>query len=209
MGDLKDNMTKIKICGLRCTEDAEYVNTLKPEYCGFILTPGFKRSITRETAAEIAGRLDAKILRVGVFVNDDGAVIEQYIKSGIIQAVQLHGSESPEFARKLKKALFVPIIKAIKVTCEEDVLKAADYPADIVLFDNGTGTGESFDRRVFGAAIKKYSGPEFFIAGGLNPSNVAEALQFNPSGVDVSGGVEKNGFKDFELMRDFIRAVRS
>ncbi|MCR5311815.1 MAG: phosphoribosylanthranilate isomerase [Lachnospiraceae bacterium] len=202
-------MAKIKICGLRRTEDAEYVNTLEPEYCGMILTPGFKRSITRETAAEIASGLDAGIIRVGVFVNDEGAVIEKYVKSGIIQAVQLHGSESPEFARKLKKALFVPIIKAVKVTCEEDVLKAADYPADMVLFDNGTGTGESFDREIFRKAIKKYKGPEFFIAGGLNPSNVAGALEFDPSGVDVSGGVEKNGSKDFELMREFIRTVRS
>ena len=202
-------MAKIKICGLRRTEDAEYVNTLKPEYCGMILTPGFKRSITRENAAAIAARLDAGITCVGVFVNDDPEIIKQYVNSGTIQVVQLHGSESPEFARKLKKALFVPIIKAVKVTKEEDVLNAADYPADIILFDNGTGTGENFDRDIFGRAIKKYKGPEFFIAGGLNPGNVKEALQFNPSGVDVSGGVEKNGFKDFELIRDFIKEVRN
>ena len=100
-------MAKLKICGLKRLEDIEYVNELKPDYIGFILTPGFRRSINRKTANLLKKHLDKGINAVGVFVNDSKENIEYFTKNGIIDTIQLHGDETPEFC----KGFDVPVIK--------------------------------------------------------------------------------------------------
>ncbi len=100
-------MTKIKICGLQRIEDVEAVNKYLPDFIGFILTPGFRRSISRETAKKLKSALSPKIKAVGVFVNDDAENINSFVQSGIIDMVQLHGSESPEFCASIN----APVIK--------------------------------------------------------------------------------------------------
>ena len=86
-------MTKIKICGLMTPQDAAFVNAVQPDFAGMILSPGFRRTVTRETAAAIREALDTAIPAVGVFVDADPADIAAYVSSGIIQTVQLHGHE--------------------------------------------------------------------------------------------------------------------
>lgn len=100
-------MTKIKICGLRRAQDADYANALLPDYIGFVLTPGFRRSITAETAEKLKKRLSGRIRAVGVFVNDSAARINALYENGIIDLAQLHGSENPAFCAEIK----VPVIK--------------------------------------------------------------------------------------------------
>ena len=92
---------KIKICGLRRTEDIGYVNVLLPDYAGFILAGGFTRSIERKQAEEFAEKIDSRIKRVGVFVNQPASVVAEYINSGIIQYAQLHGDEDNIYIDKL------------------------------------------------------------------------------------------------------------
>ena len=95
--------TKIKICGLRRTKDIGYVNVLLPDYVGFILAGGFTRSIERKQAEEFAEKIDSRIKRVGVFVNQPASVVAEYINSGIIQYAQLHGDEDNLYIDKLYK----------------------------------------------------------------------------------------------------------
>ena len=195
-------MSKIKICGLRTLRDIDYVNELKPDYIGFILADGFRRSISSETAAELRARLNKGIKAVGVFVNDSAEKIASFLSSGIIDIVQLHGDESPEFCEKIN----APVIKYLK--CEKGVeAKTAEYEnaADFFLLDSGTGTGAAFDW----SAIPKTEKP-FFLAGGLGPENLKKAItQVNPYAVDLSSSVETDGRKDYEKIKKVMEIVRN
>ena len=92
-------MAKLKICGLKRVEDIDYVNELKVDYIGFILSAGYKRSIDFKTAQSLKNRLSKDIKAVGVFVDEDKKYIDYYIKNNIIDIVQLHGNEEPEFCK--------------------------------------------------------------------------------------------------------------
>ena len=100
-------MAKLKICGLKRVEDIDYVNELKSIIVGFILSGGYKRSIDFKTAQSLKNRLSKDIKAVGVFVDEDKKYIDYYIKNNIIDIVQLHGNEEPEFC----KGFDVPVIK--------------------------------------------------------------------------------------------------
>ncbi len=195
-------MSKIKICGLRTPRDIDYVNELKPDYIGFILADGFGRSISRETAAKLRSRLDGGIKAVGVFVNDSAEKIASFLSQGIIDIVQLHGNESPEFC----KAVNAPVIKYLK--CEKGIeARTAEYgdAADFLLFDSGTGTGNTFDW----SAIPKTETP-FFLAGGLGPENLKRAIEeVDPYAVDLSSSVETNGQKDYYKIKKVMEIVRN
>lgn len=192
-------MAKIKICGLRRQEDIDFVNTLKPDYIGFILTSGFRRSIDYETAKALKSRLDKSIKAVGVFVDEDINSINKYIDGGVIDIAQLHGSESAEFCSQIS----IPVIKVFK-PCDFD--KISEYDAvDYFLFDSGTGTGKAFDWR----EIPKTEKP-FFLAGGLDEGNVKTAVEnIKPYAVDASSSVETNGFKDFDKIKGFMEKVKN
>lgn len=190
-------MAKIKICGLRRTKDIRYVNELKPDYIGFILTPGFKRSITADTARTLKAALDTGIKSVGVFVDDDAGRINEYIAEGIIDLVQLHGKESPLYCAGIN----APAIKYF----EPDRLdKINDYDTAYFLFDSGTGTGKVFDWN----RIPRTDKP-FFLAGGLNPQNIPKAIaEINPYCIDVSSAVETDGVKDYNKIKQIMECVR-
>lgn len=202
-------MTKIKICGLRREIDAEYVNAVRPDFAGMILTPGFKRSIDEETARRISGLIDPKTETVGVFVNEKRDVILSCLERGIIDTVQLHGDETADYIAKIKQMTGCKVIKAVKIRSKDDIKAAAELPADFILFDNGTGTGQCFDWNILREELKGYTGPKFFIAGGINEENVKEAITFKPYAIDVSGGVETDGFKDPIKMRKLTEMVRN
>ncbi|SDZ80260.1 phosphoribosylanthranilate isomerase [Oribacterium sp. KHPX15] len=222
-------MTKIKICGLRRPEDIETVNKYHPEYVGFVFYKKSKRYVTEEEAEKLRALLDEKIISVGVFVNADKAEILRLMRKGIITVAQLHGNESEDYIRELKEELSKPgkfpeekeyrtdgeIIKAFVFKCPEavseiisrtsEILKEAEMSsADYILFDNGYGSGEAFDWSI----LRDFKKP-YFLAGGLNPENVSEAIEkLKPYAVDVSSGVETDGFKDAEKIRAFIDNVR-
>lgn len=198
-------MTKVKLCGLMSAEDAQNCNQVSPDIAGTILSPGFRRSVNAKTAREIRKALDDSIPLTGVFVNAQIAEIAAFAERGIIQIVQLHGDEDAAYIRDLRMVCPLPIIKAYRIAAAEDVRRAADSDADIVLLDSGTGTGKAFDHALLGAFPRPY-----ILAGGLTPQNVAEAIAaHHPYGVDTSSGIETDGVKDLAKMRDFTVNARS
>lgn len=197
-------MTKIKLCGLSRPCDIDFANALEPEFIGFVFTARSKRSVLPEMAARLKQLLDPKIQAVGVFVDEKPEVIADLSKSGIIDAVQLHGGEDEAYVRRLRRLIDIPIIKAFRIQSTADALAAERCSADHVMLDSGAGTGRAFDWTL----IRHFRRP-FFLAGGLSPENVSEALdRLHPFAVDVSSGIETNESKDRTKMAAFIAAVR-
>ena len=206
-------MTRVKICGLSRPEDIFQANKLKSDYIGFVFYPKSKRAVTQSQAALLKAMLDKEIKAVGVFVNADIAFIEKLAQLRIIDLVQLHGDEDSLYIQELRKRVYIPIIKAIRVQGEESLQNLRNYPVDFFLFDTYKpghygGTGERFNLELEGVTIPK----PFFIAGGLDASNVAQVIAQNPHAyaVDVSGGVEDSatGLKDAQKMADFVAQVK-
>lgn len=190
-------MAKIKICGIKRLEDIDYVNRLKPDYIGFILTDGFKRSITVNQARLFKSRLDKSIRAVGVFVNDDIEKINALVRDGVIDLVQLHGQETPEYCRKIN----APVIKYFNPDIFDSI---KNYDTDYFLFDSGTGTGKAFDWGV----IPKTDRP-FFLAGGINSQNIKQAIgAVNPYCIDVSSAAETDGVKDYNKIKQIMESMK-
>ena len=200
---------KIKICGLMTLEDVAAVNAAKPDYAGFVLAKS-RRRISREHARLLRMELDPSIRAVGVFVNELPQIVAGYLEDGIIDIAQLHGQEDEAYIRRLRERSGGKIIKAFSVESRKDVERAFASSADMVLLDHGKGgTGETFDWRLLEACSGKADKP-FFLAGGLNPENIPEAVQrYRPYGVDLSSAVETGGRKDREKILAAVAAVRS
>ena len=210
-------MTKVKICGLTRMEDIECANRLGPDFIGMVFYAKSKRAVTAEQAAALKTKLASTIKAVGVFVNNEINFIANLAQAGIIDIIQLHGDEDETYIRKLRETLpkpNVPIIKAIRVRNEASLQGLAAYPVDYFLFDTFKaglygGTGERFNLELESIHIPK----PYFIAGGLDASNIAEVIEANPKvfAVDVSGGVEDGttGLKDAQKMAAFVEQVRS
>lgn len=196
-------MTKIKMCGLRRPEDIEYANILRPDYIGYVFAKKSRRYVTPEKAQELTKLLREDITPVGVFVDEPIENVIALVESGAIRMVQLHGSESEDYAAELKER-GIPVIRAFKVSSEADIAAARSTCADYVLLDSGSGSGETFDW-----SLIKNVGRDFFLAGGLTADNAAEAVEkLRPYGVDASSCLETDGFKDFDKMKAFAEAVR-
>ncbi len=189
-------MAKIKICGLKRYEDIDYVNALRPDYIGFILTDGFKRSIDLELAQKLKSRLDGSIKAVGVFVNDNTDKINLAVSSKIIDLVQLHGNESPLYCSKINA-------EVIKCFTPEAFNRINEYDVSYYLFDAGTGTGTAFDWSKIPVTDKP-----FFLAGGIDKNNIKTAVcKINPYCIDVSSSVETNGYKDFKKIKEIMERL--
>lgn len=192
--------TLIKICGLRRPQDIDYVNAARPDMAGFILSPGYRRSIPPETAAGLRERLDPAIRAVGVFVDEDVDRIAEAASLCRLDLIQLHGGESDETIRALQGAMGLPVIKA---------MKAGDYdpdcPADMVLLDSGRGTGKVFDWSAVPPIVHK----RWLLAGGIGYDNAAEAIAaLHPDGLDFSSSVETDGVKDPEKIAAIVARIR-
>ena len=200
---MNDSMTRIKLCGMTREEDIACINRLQPQYVGFVFWPKSKRYVTRERALELRRLLLEGITPVGVFVDEDPAVIAGLYRDGIIAAAQLHGNESDADILALQ-ADGIPVIRAYKVTCEEDVQRAVASPADYIMFDPGKGDGAVFNWQLIRPVERPY-----FLAGGLTPENVGQAIAtLHPWAVDVSSGIESEGKKDALKMEAFVSQVR-
>lgn len=202
-------MTRVKICGLHSAEDVAIVRDLQPDFAGFICSPGFRRSVTKENILAWTKNFPANIKKVGVFVNEEPETVANYACEGVVDFVQLHGHEDAEYVWMLRNFLEradhpVNIIQAIAVKTEADVKRLEESEVDYVLLDSGRGTGKKFDWSL----VQKMRRP-FFLAGGITPDNVIEAVDtFHPYAVDVSSGVETDGKKDREKVQRLIAAVR-
>ncbi len=137
--------TMVKICGLRRPEDALAANLLKPDLAGFILTPGFRRSIDPEQAQRLRQILFPVIRTVGVFVDAPQEEILRAEEGGWIDMIQLHGKEDDSYIKKLAALTDLPIIKAFRIQEKRDLETAAASTAEWILLDSGNGTGKTFD----------------------------------------------------------------
>ncbi len=183
----------IKICGLRRAIDIEYVNKLKPDYIGFVFADS-KRKVNINEATLLKANLDKNIKAVGVFRNNDIELIRKAVENNIIDLIQLHGDEDDDYLLEVRRLTNLPIIKAYRDS------KYADY----LLFDNpDPGKGITFDWNSIN------TNKPYFLAGGLNINNLDDALKLNPYCIDVSTGVETDGYKDFNKMKEFIRRCRN
>ena len=197
-------MTRIKLCGLSRPADIKIVNSLCPEYIGFVFYEKSSRYVTPEKAVELKNLLSDRIKAVGVFVDEPLEKIVDLLDLGIIDIAQLHGNENDEYIKRLRELSKRPVIKAFRIKSKEDIKKAEGSLADFILLDSGQGSGEAFDWELL-RDIKR----DYFLAGGLDPYNVKDAVRIlHPYAVDVSSGIEKDHIKDERLMAAFVSAVR-
>lgn len=196
------NNIKIKFCGLFREEDIEYVNKLNPDYIDFVFAKS-KRQITKEKAIGLKNKLKSNIKVVGVFVDEDIEKIIDLLSNGVIDIAQLHGNEREEDIKNIKNKSKKQVIKAIRVTTSEDIESWKNSCADFLLLDNGQGTGKTFDWN----NIKNLNRP-FFLAGGLSIDNIKEAIEkVSPMAIDISSGIESNGVKDYEKMKEVMKIL--
>ncbi len=202
---------KIKFCGIRRKEDVEFCNALLPEYMGMILSSGFKRTISAEFAAELARQKNAAVKAVGVFVNETPEQIMNIANKTCIDIIQLHGDETAETVCEIKRLTGLPIWKAVRVRNEQDIRAAEKLGADRLILEGFApgkigGEGIKADWELLLATKPQIP---FFLAGGLTPENIKEGIAaVKPFGVDISGGIETDGVKDFEKMRKIVNIVR-
>ncbi len=196
-------MSKIKICGLSRKCDIDYVNELMPDYIGFVFAKS-RRQIDRRKAEKLREMLNENIQTVGVFVNEDINKVAYMANNSIIDMIQLHGSEDETYVKSLRYKTDAKIIKAFKINSYEDIKMANESDAEYILLDNGNGgTGESFDWGYVDNIDRPY-----FLAGGINESNLEAALRLQPYAIDLSSGIETDGFKDYNKIKNVIRTVR-
>ena len=197
---------KVKICGMRRDEDIEFANLCLPDYIGFVFAES-RRRIGPGRAEDLKRRLDPKILAVGGCVNSGIESILELCSEGIVDLIQLHGDEDDEYIGELRMKTNIPVIKAFSVG--GDPIDADSCPAEYLLFDapgrsSRGGSGKVFDWSEI-AAVKR----PYFLAGGLDASNIAMAIErLRPYGIDVSSGAETDGEKDLEKMSGIIKAAK-
>ena len=139
-----------------------------------------------------------------MFVDEKPQKAAQLANDGIIKVIQLHGHEDEAYLKQIRSMTEAPVIKAFKIRSAQDIKCANFYPSDFILLDNGYGTGKNFDwQLIFG--IER----PFFLAGGLTIDNAARAIQsFQPYAVDISSGVETDGYKDYNKMQRFMEVCK-
>lgn len=199
-------MAKIKICGIRRMEDIEIVNRYGPDFIGFVFADS-KRRVSHEESYRLRQNLDSDIVPVGVFVDTNQDEIVKLFDEGIIEIAQLHGNESEGYILDLKEKTNneLKIIKAIEMNENIDLVEFNSSQADYLLLDSGKGSGKTFDWNLIKNNIKK----DFFLAGGLNSSNISQAVaEFDPYAVDLSSGLEVNGFKDELKVKEIMEVIR-
>jgi len=193
-------MTKIKICGIRRSEDIDIISRYKPDFIGFILSEGFRRTVDCNEVREMTQGLPPDILKIGVFVNEPIESLKIKSETAGIDIVQLHGEESPDYCKKIAK----PVIKVLTPPSFDRI---AEYEpvVEYFLFDSGKGTGRTFDWNTLPVTEKP-----FFLAGGISADNVSDAIEsLHPNAVDMSSSVETDGVKDEQKIKEIIELIRS
>ncbi len=199
-------MVKIKICGITNLEDAAACANYGADALGFVFAES-PRKISKFRCREIIDRLPPFVTVVGLFANQSKEDISDIIKFCPLDVLQFHGDESPEFCLSFNKRT----IKAFRIFNQRDIKLLDNYNVSAYLLDSYDGkklggTGKTFDWKL----IKGVTNKRIILAGGLNSSNVGNAIsECSPYGVDVSSGVEKSpGIKDHRKIAEFIKRSR-
>jgi phosphoribosylanthranilate isomerase len=199
---------KIKICGITSVDDAKLAVELGADLLGFNFYPQSPRYVPFEKAEEIIRQIPTFMDTVAVFVNPSPTELKRYIEKGFFNWIQLHGDETPEFCKSLNW-ISARIIKAIRVQSADDIRRADTYPVDAILLDAFDkmlygGTGKTFDWSLVGHLYRRV-----FLAGGIGPDNIVQALDRGMYCIDVCSGIESEpGKKDpgkMKLLFDNIR----
>jgi len=214
-------MVKVKICGITHEDDAMWAAGLGADFVGFNFWKESPRHVSPKKAKEIRAKLPSFVRAAGVFVNHPLKEIESCVREVGLALIQLHGQESAEDIMALRETLndlgsAVKIVKALKIAAIEHLDEAKPYMGvcDYYLLDyrdeqllGGTGKSFSWDLAL---EFKKIITTPFFLAGGLTPENVKQAVQkTQPFSVDVASGVEKTPRrKDYEKLKRFITEAK-
>jgi phosphoribosylanthranilate isomerase len=185
------NKVKLKICGITSVKDARAAVECGAEYLGFNFYSKSPRYIAPAAAREIIGQMPAEIISAGIFVNvPTPEEVRDVLAACGAQLAQLHGDESPDYCRAVGPDR---VIKALRAGNDFDVNSVTEYPASAILLD-------AFDKHLYGGTGKTANWDlareaarrvRLFLAGGLSPDNVAEAIRaVEPFAVDVNSGVE-------------------
>jgi len=205
---------KIKICGMVELENIFHVAELKPDLMGFIFHPSSPRYAAKLSDHEIHGKFPSHIKKAGVFVNTDFETITRTVRKYSLDIVQLHGNETPDLCRRLKKK-GIPVIKAFNIkestgfrSCSE-FITCTDYFLFDALTSNYGGSGFKFDWKI----LDKYDlGHPFFLSGGISPGDVNDILEItNPAfyGIDLNSRFEvSSGLKNIDTLKKFISDIR-
>lgn len=202
----------IKLCGMRRSEDISYCNECMPDFIGFIFAES-KRKVSPEFACRLKLELDGRIKTVGVTVN---ASIDDFKEiSTAADIFQLHGDEDKNYIEALRRLYpEKEIWKAGRIRSEADIdalseLTADKFVLDAFSADSYGGTGKTIDGKLLGYAAEKLTKP-FFIAGGIDVSNLADIIrEYSPYGVDLSSGIETDGYKDRVKMLEIMKIYNS
>lgn len=200
----------VKICGITSAADALAAAAAGADALGFMFYEPSPRHVTISQAAEIIRQLPPFIIKTGVFVNAPADFVTRAIHECSLNLLQFHGEETPAYCTQFG----VMSMKAFRIRDAESLQALKDYPTDAWLLDAYTpgkrgGTGEKFNWDL--AIEARKLGRPIFLAGGLTPENVGEAVRkISPYAVDVSSGVEMApGKKDAEKVQNFIRAAKN
>ena len=203
------SMVEVKICGIKYVEDARACVDAGADAIGLNFWPGTPRCVVIDRAREIVEAIGDKTLIVGVFVDSPIDRVRRVLRETGIGWAQLQGQETPEMV----SALLPKAYKALGVKDRGVIETARRYPGEHLLLDASVpgvpgGTGRTFDWTIATQIARQR---KLTLAGGLNPSNVAEAVRMaRPFRVDVASGVESEpGRKDVELVRAFVDAAKS
>ena len=201
---------RVKICGITRAEDGLMAADAGADMVGLMFYAPSPRHVSLARAEAIARALPSFVLRVGVFVNPDEALVTQAISACGLGLLQFHGDEPSDFCTKFG----VMSMKALRVRDAESLKALENFHTDAFLLDAYSksglgGTGETFNWDL--AVEARKFGKPIFLAGGLTPGNVAAAIRrVQPFAVDVSSGVESaRGIKDPAKVRAFIAAAKS
>ena len=201
--------TRTKICGITRLEDAKASVRAGCDALGFVFYKESPRYIALDAFKVIVKELPPFVTKAGLFVNDDPAEIEEAIQSGLVNVLQFHGDETPDFCRQFN----FPYIKAVAVSSSVDLIQYAKdfHDAEALLLDAyhehlKGGTGQTFDWNLIPQSLSK----PIVLAGGLTVDNVKEAIKkVKPYAVDVSGGVEESkGIKNSLKIQAFIKETQ-
>ena len=206
-------MTKVKICGITNLEDARLSAKFGADALGFNFYEKSPRYILPENARKIIDKLPEDFLKVGVFVNEDLETIAATAKTANLNAIQLHGEETPEFTKKLKNLTGLEIIKAFRVGDDFKPKEVLEYEVDAILLDSYSpkehgGTGETFDWEIAKKVKEIY--PKLYLAGGISSTNVANSIKHvKPFAIDACSGIEsEKGIKDSLKTKKFIQLAK-
>lgn len=212
--------TTVKFCGFRTIDGIKKAIALDIDALGFILVPNRKRTVQEKELQKMVALVPEHLMTVGVLMNPTLESIADWLSVAPLSAIQLHGDESPAFCRQFKQQF--PTIRLIKVfhmdsTMDEEAIQSYQQSIDIALLDSSFaglrgGTGKRFDWTQIPNLANRFkeAGIPFWVAGGIDSTNVGQLVEtYQPDGIDVSSGIERNGMKNREVMEELIEKVRN